>query len=176
MNAFSSPPRLGKCVWHMASSILARLLCLAVAIGCPVASLRAQTRASAPPLDSAETEQRITRLLGQMTLGEKVGQLVHFADNSTGPGAPHADAREQIVQGNVGSLENLTGGTETNALQKLAVEKTRLHIPLLFALDVIHGYRTVFPLPLAMASTWELILFRTRNDISQAGLYGIFGQ
>jgi hypothetical protein len=107
------------------------------------------------PLDNPETEQRIIKLLGEMTLQEKIGQLVHFADSSTGPGAPHPDYREQIVQGNVGSLENITGAAETNALQKLSIEKSRLHIPLVFALDVIHGYRTIFPVPLAMASTWD---------------------
>jgi beta-glucosidase len=61
--------------------------------------------------------------------------------------------REQIAQANVGSLENITGAAETNALQKLAMEKSRLHIPLVFALDVIQGYRTIFPVTLAMAST-----------------------
>src|SRR5713101_2880064 len=133
----------------------ARHLCLVIAFACPLGLLRAQVRAAAPPLDNPETEQRITKLLGEMTLEEKIGQLVHFADSSTGPGAPHPDYREQVAQGNVGSLENMTGVAETNALQKLAIEKSRLHIPLLFALDVIHGYRTIFPVPLAMASTWD---------------------
>src|SRR4029077_3718280 len=116
--------------------------CFAIVVACPVGLLRAQLPAAAPQLDSPDTEQRITKLLGDMTLEEKVGQLVHFADSSTGPGALHPDYREQIAQGNVGSLENITGAAETNALQKLAIEKSRLHIPLVFALDVIHGYRT----------------------------------
>jgi len=133
----------------------ARGLCLVIAFACPLGLLQAQVRAVAPPLDNPETERRITKLLGEMTLEEKIGQLVHFADSSTGPGAPHPDYREQVAQGNVGSLENMTGVAETNALQKLAIEKSRLHIPLLFALDVIHGYRTIFPVPLAMASTWD---------------------
>jgi beta-glucosidase len=133
----------------------ARRLCLVIAFACSLGSLRAQVSAAAPPLDDAKTEQRITKLLREMTLEEKIGQLVHFADSSTGPGAPHPDYREQVAQGNVGSLENMTGVAETNALQKLAIEKSRLHIPLLFALDVIHGYRTIFPVPLAMASTWD---------------------
>jgi beta-glucosidase len=101
-----------------------------------------------------------------MTLEEKVSQTVHFADNSTGPGSPHADYREQIAQGHVGSLENITGAAETNALQKLAVEKSRLHIPLLFALDIIHGYRTIFPVPLAMASTWDPTLVERASRIA----------
>src|SRR5216684_7275009 len=144
----------------------ARHLCLVIAFACPLGLLRAQVPATAPPLDNPETEQRITKLLGQMTLEEKIGQLVHFADSSTGPGAPHPDAREQIAKGNVGSLENTTGAAETNALQKLAIEKSRLHIPLVFALDVIHGYRTIFPVPLAMASTWDPSLVERASRIA----------
>jgi len=69
----------------------ARGLCCVIAFACPLGLLRAQVRAAAPPLDDPETEQRITKLLGEMTLEEKIGQLVHFADSSTGPGAPHPD-------------------------------------------------------------------------------------
>jgi len=117
-------------------------------------------------LEDAAIEQRVSRLLGQMTLEEKIGQTVHFADSSTGPGSPHADYREQTAQGRVGSFENITGAAETNSLQKLAVEKTRLHIPLVFALDVIHGYRTIFPVPLAMASTWDPALVERASRIA----------
>jgi beta-glucosidase len=136
----------------------ARSLRFVIAFACPLGLLRAQVSTAAPPLDVPESEQRITKLLGEMTLEEKIGQLVHFADSSTGPGAHHPDYREQVAQGSVGSLENITGAAETNALQKLAIEKSRLHIPLLFALDVVHGYRTIFPVPLAMASTWDPLI------------------
>jgi beta-glucosidase len=151
----------------MASKMsFARRLCLVIAFSCPSHFLRAQAPSAKPPLDNPETEQRITKLLGEMTLQEKIGQLVHFADSSTGPGAPHPDYREQIAQGNVGSLENITGAAETNALQKLAIEKSRLHIPLVFALDVIHGYRTIFPVPLAMASTWDQSMIERASRIA----------
>jgi len=151
----------------MASKIsFARRLCFVIAFSFPLHLLRAQAPSAAPPLDNPETEQRIIKLLGEMTLQEKIGQLVHFADSSTGPGAPHPDYREQVAQGNVGSLENITGAAETNALQKLAIEKSRLHIPLLFALDVIHGYRTIFPVPLAMASTWDPSLVERASRIA----------
>jgi beta-glucosidase len=151
----------------MASNMsFVRRLCLVISFACPLGLLFAQVPAAAPPLDDPQTEQRITKLLGQMTLEEKIGQLVHFADSSTGPGAPHQDYREQIAQGNVGSLENTTGAAETNALQKLAIEKSRLHIPLVFALDVIHGYRTIFPVPLAMASTWDPSLVERASRIA----------
>src|SRR5579859_6865912 len=159
--------RSGECFRHLAFNMsFARHLCFVIAFACPLGLLRAQVRAAAPPLDDPKTEQRITKLLGQMTLEEKIGQLVHFADSSTGPGAPHPDYREQVAQGNVGSLENITGAAETNALQKLAIEKSRLHIPLLFALDVIHGYRTIFPVPLAMASTWDPLMVERASRIA----------
>jgi beta-glucosidase len=140
------------------------VLLLVVAPACFSSLLRAQT----PPsrLDDPLIEQRITKLLAQMTLEEKIAQTVHFADSSTGPGSRHSDYREQTAQGHVGSFENITGAAETNALQKLAVEKSRLHIPLVFALDVIHGYRTIFPVPLAMASTWDPSLVEQASRIA----------
>jgi len=144
---------------------LARRFCFVIAFACPLL-IWGQVPAPAPSLDDRESEQRITRLLGEMTLEEKIGQLVHFADSSTGPGAPHPDYRDQIAQGRVGSLENITGAAQTNALQKLAIEKSRLHIPLVFALDVIHGYRTIFPVPLAMASTWDPSLVERASRIA----------
>src|SRR5271155_4198184 len=129
-----------------------RILLLIVACAWPYGLLRAQ---SPPRLDDAAIEQRVSQLLAQMTMEEKIGQTVHFADSSTGPGSAHADYREQTAAGRVGSFENITGAAETNSLQHLAVEKSRLHIPIIFGFDVIHGYRTVFPVPLAMASSWD---------------------
>ncbi|MGA7926788.1 MAG: glycoside hydrolase family 3 N-terminal domain-containing protein [Candidatus Sulfotelmatobacter sp.] len=143
---------------------LVRILLLAITSTWPVCFLRAQS--TPPQLDDPAIEQRVSQLLSQMTLEEKIAQTVHFADSSTGPGSPHADYREQIAQGHVGSVENITGAAETNALQKLAVAKSRLHIPLIFALDVIHGYRTIFPVPLAMASTWDPAMVERASHIA----------
>jgi beta-glucosidase len=107
-------------------------------------------------LKSPEVEQRIDGLLRQMTLEEKVGQLVQCsAGTATGPGSTCGDYRERVARGEIGSLLNVTGAEETNALQRAAVEQSRLKIPLLFGLDVIHGYKTIFPVPLGMASTWD---------------------
>jgi beta-glucosidase len=141
-------------------------LSLIIALSSHIGLLEAQAGPASPSLENPKTEQRITKLLEEMTLREKIGQLVHFADNSTGPGAPHVDYREQIAEGSVGSLENITGPADTNALQKLAVEKSRLHIPVVFALDVIHGYRTIFPVPLAMASTWDPSLVERASRVA----------
>ena len=105
--------------------------------------------------------RRIDSLLAAMTLAEKIGQLNMVASSRvvTGPGERHA-VEEGIRAGRIGSVLNLWGGTEVHALQRLAVEESRLGIPLLFGLDVIHGHRTIFPVPLAEAGlldpdTWE---------------------
>jgi beta-glucosidase len=107
-------------------------------------------------LQNPETERRVDELLQRMTLEEKVGQLVQCsAGTATGPGTTCGDYQERIAKGQIGSLLNVTGAVDTNALQRVAVEQSRLKIPLLFGLDVIHGYRTIFPVPLGMASTWD---------------------
>ena len=123
----------------------------ALALSLIVTSAFAQSEFGSP-----EVERRIAALLRRMTVEEKVGQLVQYSAGApTGPGTGRADYRGQIAKGQVGSFLGLTGAAETNALQRIAVEHSRLGIPLIFALDVIHGYRTVFPVPLGMASTWD---------------------
>jgi len=101
-------------------------------------------------------ETRVDALLKQMTLEEKIGQLVQYsAGTPTGPGTGRSDYQEMIAMGQVGSLFNLEDAHSANLYQHIAVEKSRLHIPLLNGLDVIHGYRTEFPVPLGLASTWD---------------------
>ncbi len=87
-----------------------------------------------------------------MTLEEKIGQLNQFSGAS---GAGRPDYRQMIAAGQIGSLLNVTGAKETNELQRIAVNQSRLKIPILFGSDVIHGYHTVFPVPLGLASTWD---------------------
>lgn len=107
-------------------------------------------------LDDPAIEARISSLLARMTLEEKLGQLNQFsAGQPTGPGTGRGDYRDMIAAGQIGSLLNVTGAKETNELQRVAMTRTRLKIPLLFGLDVIHGYRTVFPVPLGLAATWN---------------------
>jgi beta-glucosidase len=98
--------------------------------------------------EPATIESRVDALLEKMTVEEKLGQLTQFT-------AAPADLKEQIAQGRVGSVFNFGGSVNTNELQRIAVEKSRLGIPLLFGHDVIHGYRTIFPNPLAIAATWD---------------------
>jgi beta-glucosidase len=109
-----------------------------------------------PQLASKEVNARVEALLQQMTLDEKVGQLAQFnAGYATGPGASNLQNDELAAKGHAGSFLNLTSAEATNHYQHLAVEKTRLHIPILFGLDVIHGHRTTFPVPLALAASFD---------------------
>ena len=108
------------------------------------------------PLTDPAIEKRVDALLQKMTLEEKVGQLTQYSSGApTGPSTGNADYPDMIARGEVGSLINLDSARAANLYQHIAVDKTRLHIPLLFGLDVIHGFRTTFPVPLALASTWD---------------------
>jgi beta-glucosidase len=99
---------------------------------------------------------RIERLLAAMTLAEKIGQL-NMAPSFravTGPPARY-DLEEGVRSGRVGNVLNLWGSAEVHALQRLAVEHSRLRIPLLVGVDVVHGHRTIFPVPLAEAGLFD---------------------
>jgi len=101
-------------------------------------------------------DAKVEALLRKMTLEEKIGQLVQYsAGQPTGPGTGRSDYNEMIERGQIGALFNISTAKETNAYQRIAVEKSRLHIPIIFGLDVIHGFRTEFPIPLGLASTWD---------------------
>jgi len=105
-------------------------------------------------LFSDEARQKAESLLKQMTLEEKVGQL-NESSGMVMPGIADEKPDALISKGGVGSILWQMNVPEINRLQHIAVEKSRLHIPILFGFDVIHGYRTVFPVPLAMASSWD---------------------
>ncbi len=126
-----------------------------------------QAQSGSPALNDSKLDARVNTLLRQMTLEEKIGQLVQYSAGSpTGPGTGRGDYPDMIAKGGIGSLFNLTGAREVNAMQKIAVEKSRLHIPLIFGLDVIHGYRTTFPVPLGMSATWNPALVEKAARIS----------
>src|ERR1035441_8450352 len=91
-----------------------------------------------------------------MTLEEKVGQLNQISpDSTTGPKQAVENADELIRNGSVGGMLNAVTARETNGLQREAVEGSRMHIPILFGLDVIHGFRTLFPIPLGLSASWD---------------------
>jgi beta-glucosidase len=104
---------------------------------------------------------RVEKLLGAMSLEQKIGQLTQYtAGVMTGPEGDRRDYDKMIGSGQIGSLFNVIGAGNTNYYQHLAVEKSPLHIPLLFGYDVIHGQRTTFPVPLALASSFDPDLVR----------------
>lgn len=118
--------------------------------------LAAQPSNSPAWASDPQVEARIDALLKQMTLDEKVGQLVTDSQGApTGPGTARSNYEEMVASGRLGSIFNLIGADETNRMQKIAVEKSRLKIPILFGLDVIHGFRTEFPVPLGMSASWD---------------------
>ncbi len=119
--------------------------------GAPASARDAGTGIYDPSLDA-----RVETLLRRMTLEEKVGQVVQYsAGQPTGPGTNRTDYEDMIAKRQIGALFNISTAKETNRYQRIAVEKSRLKIPIIFGLDVIHGFRTVFPVPLALASTWD---------------------
>ncbi len=115
-------------------------------------------------------EQKIDNLLAQMTLEEKIGQM-----NQVDPSWETEIKTEQIRNGQVGSIFNIVGAEEINYYQRLAVEESRLGIPLLCARDVIHGFKTIYPIPLGQAATWnpELIEQAARLTAYEATQSGI---
>src|ERR1700755_2319263 len=101
----------------------------------------------------AQTEQKISALLARMTLAEKLGQLQQLDGEANGNFRP--EHVELARKGLLGSTLNVRGVQRTNQLQRVAMTESRLKIPLLFGFDVIHGYRTIFPIPVGVAASWD---------------------
>jgi beta-glucosidase len=114
-------------------------------------------------------DQRVDSVLALMTLEEKIGQLTLFTTDweSTGP-TIRAGYQEDIRKGRCGALFNSHTAAFTRQLQRIAVEETRLKIPLIFGYDVIHGYKTIFPIPLGEASSWDLKAMETSAQVAAA--------
>ena len=106
--------------------------------------------AMAAPLTDAEIDAAVADLIGKMTVEEKVGQLNQLSGRGLDPGMVAL-----VAEGKVGSLLNEVDPATVNALQRQAVENSRLGIPLIIARDVIHGFKTIFPIPLGQAASWN---------------------
>jgi beta-glucosidase len=121
-------------------------------------------------------DARVDSVLKLMTVEEKIGQLNQYSGDwaATGPITPDGDKQNQIRKGLVGSMLNVTGVEHTRALQQMAMQ-SRLKIPLLFGQDVIHGYRTIFPIPLAEACSWDTAAIRlsARIAATEASAVGV---
>jgi len=133
--------------------VVRRILVALSLLAVPLAPASAQEI----PRHAAPAEADIDALLARMTTAEKVGQLVQrmggrqrALNSRLGP-----EELDKVRRGEVGSYLHVAGAEPLGALQRVAVEESRLGIPLLFAMDVVHGYRTIFPVPLAMAASWD---------------------
>ena len=122
---------------------------------------------SAQAVDQAKMDQFINDLMGKMTLQEKIGQLnlPVTGDIITGS-TVSGDVVGKIKAGQVGGLFNMKGVQSIRALQEVAVKQSRLGIPLIFGMDVIHGYETVFPIPFAMSMSWDMDAIRNSARIA----------
>jgi beta-glucosidase len=125
-------------------------------------------------------DRKVEALLKQMTLEEKIGQLTQYSGDrqATGPVTFKGDQKELIKAGKIGSMLNILGTTYTRQYQEIAMQ-SRLKIPLLFAQDVIHGFKTTFPIPLGEAASWDLEAIRksariAATEASSSGIHWTF--
>lgn len=153
------------------SLIIGLIFCLFGIQSCKkVDSITTKERSSS--LSSVEhIEQKVTRLLNQMTLEEKIGQMNQYNGfwDLTGPAPSNGDAAkkyEHLRKGYVGSMLNLRGVENVRKIQKIAVEETRLGIPLIIGFDVIHGYETLSPIPLAESASWDLEAIKKSAEVA----------
>jgi len=146
----------------MENSVKPVQFAVSILIGVGMLSVLGQSRLfaqSAVPnaqLAGRALNAKVDALLKRMTLEEKIGQTVQYsAGFATGPEGSKISYDELVAKGAAGSLLNVIGAEQTNHYQHIAMEKSRLHIPLMFGDDVIHGDRTTFPVPLGLASSWD---------------------
>lgn len=136
---------------------------MALALLAPVAgAAKKKSKGKAPvkaamPAPGATMKGFIDTLMSEMTLGEKLGQLnLPGADDIVTGQAKSSNIGGRVSKGEVGGVFNIKGAAKIRDLQRVAVEESRLGIPLIFGMDVIHGYETVFPIPLGMSMTWDM--------------------
>jgi len=115
----------------------------------------------------AKMNAYVTDLMSKMTVEEKIGQLNLVTPGGAVTGSVvSGDVNNKIRQGSVGGLFGITGPDKVRQVQEIAVKDSRLHIPLIFGLDVIHGHRTIFPIPLGLSCTWDTVLIEKSARIA----------
>lgn len=119
-----------------------------------------------PQKDSIQTnknqfERQVDSILSLMTIEEKIGQLnLPSAGDITTGQAKSSNIAKKIEEGKVGGLFNIKSVAKIKEVQKIAVEKSRLKIPLIFGMDIIHGYQTTFPIPLGLSCSWDMEMIK----------------
>lgn len=149
-------------------------------------SLEAQTPAlpkrgaAASFYNDKETQKKVSALMKQMTLEEKIGQCVLFASKGMITGPKTSEKMDDyVMSGACGNVFGIRTVAETRRIQQMAVENTRLHIPLLFGMDVIHGFKTIFPVNIGAAASWDMTLMEkmarvSAEEASAAGIVWTF--
>lgn len=151
-----------------------KILLLAILTGSPIAVAIGQGRES--PLTSSRASQFADSVLKLMTLDEKLGQLTQTPGRGTQTGPRVPEGGEALVRaGRVGSFLGIFGAEYTRELQRIATQESRLKIPLLFALDVIHGFRTIYPVSIAEAASFdpERVELSARQSAIEASAHGL---
>jgi beta-glucosidase len=164
-----SPARPGRPRRRWAFAAAAPLAAAALVVSVPAAGASPRAAGSATHLTArqqqlASIQDKVSALIRRMTLAEKFGQLEQ-AGPSGANGTPGQALLDAVRKGQVGSVLDLTGVKYINQVQRAALA-SRLHIPVIFGLDVIHGYKTIFPVPLAEASSWDLAAIRADESVS----------
>ncbi|MDX6245308.1 MAG: beta-glucosidase [Frankiales bacterium] len=160
-----TPQRRGRHERLRSRKLLVPLAVLAVATPVSVVGVSASAATAAGKIPAAQTiDQKVEALLAKMTLAEKFGQLEMAGPDGVN-GTPGPLLLKAAKSGNIGSVLDLVGVANINAAQHAAMQ-SRLHIPLIFSLDVIHGYQTIFPVPLGEASSWDTTAISRDESVS----------
>lgn len=182
-NGHDTGPSLSKIIFVLMNIRKTTLLLLCLgSINIVFSQTPKKTTPKPPPAKTtlSKDDQFIENLLAKMTLEEKIGQLNLLTTDwdVTGP-TIRLNYKEDIAKGRVGNMFNAHTAKFTRELQRIAVEETRLKIPLLFGYDVIHGYKTIFPVPLGEAASWDTTYMRrtaaaAADEAASAGLHWTF--
>lgn len=148
-----------------------RVVIYSISIVFAIGILSCTNATSKSASESLGVDKKVDSILAIMTLEEKIGQMNQYNGfwDVTGPTPKDGDAAkkyEHLRKGYVGSMLNVTGVKDVRAVQKIAVEETRLGIPLIIGFDVIHGYKTLSPIPLAEAASWDLNAIKKSAEIA----------
>ncbi|MDC1266062.1 beta-glucosidase BglX [Flavobacteriaceae bacterium] len=156
----------------MKPNLIVAIVCFLIGLNACQNSNTTNSEPSSSSITSVvDIEQKVEALLKQMTLEEKIGQMNQYSGfwDLTGPAPSNGDAAkkyEHLRKGYVGSMLNLRGVENVLKIQKIAVEETRLGIPLIIGFDVIHGYETLSPIPLAESASWDLEAIKKSAEVA----------
>src|ERR1700743_2478762 len=142
---------------QMLTMALIGLSCSAIQVSAQTKPAMTENNPHLAGSDNASMHTFVSALMGKMTLDEKIGQLnLPGAGDITTGQAGNSNIAKKIEEGKVGGLFNIKSVAKIREVQRIAVENSRLKIPLIFGMDVIHGYETVFPIPLALSCSWDM--------------------